>query len=75
MWNIQTNERVWKAFSKIKFVKRISEVEALFWTFDISFGVILEIMDIKYRLHSKHLFQRTQKLDGYEKPLCNHKFV
>ena len=38
-------------------------------------NVIVEIMDVKYGLLSKHLFQRTQQHGGYTKPLGNDKFV
>ena len=38
-------------------------------------NVIVEIMNIKYGLYSKYLFQRTQQHDSYTKPVGNHKFV
>ena len=34
-----------------------------------------EITDIKFRLLSKHLFQRTQQHGGCTKPLSNAKFM
>ena len=38
-------------------------------------NVIVEIMNIKYGLYSKYLFQRTQQHDSYTKPVGNHKFI
>ena len=38
-------------------------------------NVIVEIMNIKYGLFSKYLFQRTQQHDSYTKPVGNDKFV
>ena len=35
----------------------------------------MEIMDIKYGLLSKHLFERTQQHGGCTKPLGNYKVV
>ena len=76
MQNIQIEhsqaERIKNSYQEINFVKNMYEVLALYQQ---HCNVIVEIMNIKYALFSKYLFQRAQQHDGYTKRLGKDKFV
>ena len=63
------NESVKETLSANRFFEKFNKYKLYFC------NIIIEIMDVKCELLSKHLFERKQQHDSCTKPLGNDKFV